>query len=118
MLVVAQAEMSRNVQQYSKDIYLRATEAQQCQIQSTIVLPLFDSPARNHTVGVLEVVQTAADMPFACVISTLNTILQVSMHLSFFTRHADVQLVSLLRLKLFSVLAYLSISTHHHSVTG
>lgn len=69
--------MSQNVQQYSKDIYLRASEAQQCQIQSTIVLPLFDSNARKHSIGVLEVVQTAKDMPFAYVIATLDAILQV-----------------------------------------
>lgn len=74
--------MSRNVQQYSKEVYLRASEAQQCQIRSTIVLPLFDSPARGHAVGVLEVVQTSNDMPFAYVISTLDTILRVSSHSS------------------------------------
>ena len=74
---VQQAEMSQNVQQYSKDVYLRASEAQQCQIQSTIVLPLFDSHERKASVGVLEVVQTAKDMPFAYVISTLNEILMV-----------------------------------------
>ena len=76
--------MSQNVQQYSKEVYLRASEAQQCQIQSTIVLPLFDSHVRKHSIGVLEVVQTANDMPFAYVISTLDAILQVcsSQHLS------------------------------------
>lgn len=69
--------MSQNVQQYGKDVYLRASEAQQCQIQSTIVLPLFDSQLRRQSIGVMEVVQTASDMPFGYVMSTLDEVLKV-----------------------------------------
>ena len=36
-----QPEMSRNVQKYSKEIYLRAAEAEQCKVHCTLVLPLF-----------------------------------------------------------------------------
>ncbi|KAK9809776.1 hypothetical protein WJX73_005055 [Symbiochloris irregularis] len=76
VFATGQAEMSQNVQQYGKDVYLRASEAQQCQIQSTIVLPLFDSSTRKCCIGVIEVVQTAKDMPFRYVISTFEQILQ------------------------------------------
>ena len=36
-----QPEMCCNVQQYSKSAYLRKAEAEQCQVQSTLLLPLF-----------------------------------------------------------------------------
>ncbi|BDA47049.1 probable protein NLP5 at N-terminal half [Coccomyxa sp. Obi] len=64
-------EMSRNVQKYSKDVYLRASEAQQCRVHSTIVLPLFTTAERKASLGVVEVVQTRQDMSFAEIISAL-----------------------------------------------
>lgn len=75
--VRAQPEMSRNVQKYSKDVYLRASEAQQCRVHSTIVLPLFTTAERNASLGVVEVVQTRQDMSFAEIVSALARSLEV-----------------------------------------
>ncbi len=73
----AQPEMSRNVQKYSKDVYLRASEAQQCRVHSTIVLPLFTTAERKASLGVVEVVQTRQDMSFAEIVSALARSLEV-----------------------------------------
>ena len=67
----AQPEMSRNVQKYSKDVYLRASEAAQCRVHSTVVLPLFTAPDRRRSLGVVEVVQTQQDMSFSEIVATL-----------------------------------------------
>ena len=40
-MVFMQPEMTRNVQQQSKDVYLRAQEALHCRVHSTLVLPLY-----------------------------------------------------------------------------
>lgn len=69
--------MSQNVQQYSKSVYLRASEAQQCKVQSTLVVPLFDGNDRHQPCGVLEVVQAVQDMRFDNVMQTLASVLQV-----------------------------------------
>ena len=63
--------MSRNVQKYSKEVYLRASEAQQCRVHSTVVLPLFTSADRTSSLGVVEVVQTQQDMSFSDIVATL-----------------------------------------------
>lgn len=73
----AQPEMSRNVQKYGKDVYLRASEAQQCRVHSTLVIPLFADAARSAAVGALEVVQTCDDMPFSAVVKALAAVLEV-----------------------------------------
>ena len=73
----AQPEMSRNVQKYSKDVYLRASEAQQCRVHSTVVLPLFTSADRKSSLGVVEVVQTQQDMSFSDIVATLAQSLEV-----------------------------------------
>lgn len=65
------------MQQYSKSAYLRKAEAEQCQVQSTLLLPLFISPRRSGCVGVLEVVQTSEDMAFADVAMLLAAALEV-----------------------------------------
>ena len=68
--------MSCNVQKYAEGLYLRSAEAAQCQVHSTLLLPLFVAPPGGGSsgvgtapgagcVGVIEVVQTAEDMPFA-----------------------------------------------------
>ncbi|KAK9840618.1 hypothetical protein WJX81_004617 [Elliptochloris bilobata] len=69
-------EMSRNVQKYGKDVYLRASEAQQCRVHSTLVIPLFADAERSSAVGALEVVQTCDDMPFAAVVKALSSVLE------------------------------------------
>lgn len=75
-----QPEMSQNVQQYSKSVYLRASEAQQCKVQSTLVVPLFDGDDRHQPCGVLEVVQAVQDMRFDNVMQTLASVLQVRLN--------------------------------------
>lgn len=72
-----QPEMARNVQKYSTAVYLRAADAQQCRIHSTLVIPLFASAARQQPMGVLEVVQTVEDMHFSSVVEILDGVLQV-----------------------------------------
>ena len=69
--------MSSNVQKYSTAVYLRAAEAQQCRVHSTLVIPLFITPEKQQAVGVLEVVQTVEDMHFTYVVETLTTVLEV-----------------------------------------
>ena len=73
-----QPEMSSNVQHHPKEVYLRNSEAVQCRVQSTILVPIFLDALRETIVGALEVVQTAEDMPFSFVISSLAQILPVS----------------------------------------
>lgn len=72
-----QPEMCCNVQRYSKAAYLRKAEAEQCQVQSTLLLPLFINAQRSGCVGVLEVVQTSEDMAFIDVAKLLATSLEV-----------------------------------------
>ena len=55
-------ELSCNVQQYSRDRYLRLAEAEQCNVQSSLLLPIFIM--HDRCVAVLEAVQTSADMDF------------------------------------------------------
>ena len=73
-----QPEMSRNVQKYSKEVYLRASEAQQCRVHSTVVLPLFTAGDRGTSLGIIEVVQTRQDMSFADIVTHLAQALEVS----------------------------------------
>lgn len=73
-----QPEMSRNVQKYSKEVYLRASEAQQCRVHSTVVLPLFTTGDRGTSLGIIEVVQTRQDMSFADIVTHLAKALEVT----------------------------------------
>ena len=69
--------MSSNVQHQSKEVYLRTTEAAQCQAQSTIILPVFLDAKRAVVVAALEVVQTAEDLPFPFILASFAEILPV-----------------------------------------
>ena len=71
------------MQKYGKDVYLRASEAQQCRVHSTLVIPLFADAARAAAVGALEVVQTCDDMPFSAVVKALAAVLEVCSTLGF-----------------------------------
>ena len=73
-----QPEMSRNVQKYSKEVYLRASEAQQCRVHSTVVLPLFTAGDRGTSLGIIEVVQTRQDMSFEDIVIHLAQALEVT----------------------------------------
>ena len=75
-----QPEMSRNVQKYSKEVYLRASEAQQCRVHSAVVLPLFTAGDRGTSLGIIEVVQTRQDMSFADIVTHLAQALEVRPH--------------------------------------
>ncbi len=73
----AQPETSCNVQKYDREIYARSSEAVHCRIHSVLILPLFMEAACRTAVGVLEVVQTVQDMPFARLARTLSAVLRV-----------------------------------------
>ena len=75
--VCAQPETSCNVQKYDREIYARSSEAVHCRIHSVLILPLFMEAACRTAVGVLEVVQTVQDMPFARLARTLSAVLRV-----------------------------------------
>ena len=75
--VPPQPEYMRNVQQSSKEVFLRTAEASQCRVHSVLVLPLFADAGRRGSLGVLELVTTAEDMPFDSIVSTVGSILQV-----------------------------------------
>ena len=65
------------MQKYSKEVYLRASEAQQCRVHSTVVLPLFTTAERKSSLGVVEVVQTRQDMSLAEIVGNLARSLEV-----------------------------------------
>ncbi|KAL0025404.1 hypothetical protein WJX79_005257 [Trebouxia sp. C0005] len=71
-----QPEMTRNVQQQSKDVYLRAQEALHCRVHSTLVLPLYRHPDRGQVAGILEVIQTSEDMVFSDLVEILSQVLE------------------------------------------
>nr|BBA57679.1 nitrate assimilation regulatory protein [Parachlorella kessleri] len=72
----SEPELTCNVQKYSKTAYLRKAEAEQCQVQSTLLLPVFLSSQRHGCVGVLEVVQTSEDMRFMEVAALIANVLE------------------------------------------
>lgn len=80
-----QPEMACNVQHYPQGAYLRRAEAEQCQVQSSMLLPIFTEPptTRNNntkrpsTVAVLEVVQTSEDMQFMVMAQLISHVLEV-----------------------------------------
>lgn len=75
--MLLQPELTCNVQKYSKTAYLRKAEAEQCQVQSTLLIPVFLSPERHGCVAVLEVVQTSEDMHFTQVADLVAKMLEV-----------------------------------------
>jgi RWP-RK domain len=74
-------ELACNVQQYSRQSYLRRAEAEQCRVQSSMLLPVFSIPPDSNkftasvALGVVEVVQTSDDMDFLPVARLLGTVL-------------------------------------------
>jgi hypothetical protein len=76
-------ELACNVQQYSRESYLRRAEAEQCRVQSSMLLPVFSIPPNSKdastsssvALGVVEVVQTSDDMDFLPVARLLGTVL-------------------------------------------
>jgi hypothetical protein len=86
--ISGEPELACNVQEYPREAYLRRAEAEQCRIQSSMLLPVFDlngtasSPKSlpdNHVraaVGVIEIVQTSDDMAFLPVAHILGRVLR------------------------------------------
>lgn len=72
-----QPEMSNNVQQYDKKVYLRVSEAQRCRVHSTMVVPLFSPDMMHKPVAVFELVQSGKDCPFSMIMSHLQKCLEV-----------------------------------------
>ena len=72
-------ELACNVQQYPREAYLRRAEAEQCRVQSSMLLPVFLVPRttepRPSAVGVVEIVQTSSDMAFLPMAHLLGAIL-------------------------------------------
>ncbi|KAG7671142.1 hypothetical protein Ndes2526B_g02403 [Nannochloris sp. 'desiccata'] len=73
-------ELACNVQQYSRESYLRRAEAEQCRVQSSMLLPVFSIPPGKNShatvaLGVVEVVQTSDDMDFLPVACLLGNVL-------------------------------------------
>lgn len=85
-----EAELACNVQEYPREAYLRRAEAEQCRIQSSMMLPIFslesdstrDAPIRSSrlhaSIAVVEVVQTSDDMAFMPVAELLRKVLHRS----------------------------------------
>jgi nucleolar complex protein 2 len=83
--------MCNDVQRYDRHVYLRASEAQRCRVNSTLVMPVFDDegPAAaaaragagvaraRRPVAVFEVVQSERDVEFPEMMATLKACLQV-----------------------------------------
>ena len=77
VFTTGQPEMSHNVQQYDKQHFLRVDEAQRCRVHSAMFMPLYTLPHGQRPVGVFEVVQTEADVPFPMLMLLLKRCLQV-----------------------------------------
>ena len=73
----AQPEMSNNVQQYDKKVYLRVSEAQRCRVHSTLVVPLYSTDMTHKPVAIFELVQSDKDCPFPMIMANLQRSLEV-----------------------------------------
>lgn len=73
-----QPEFLSDVQKCSKAVYMRTTEAAQCNVRSVLLLPLFGDPQRRTTIGVVEVAQSTDKMPFDNVVTALSVALKAS----------------------------------------
>jgi hypothetical protein len=71
-----QPEAHEDVQLLDPAAYRRALEAAQCGIRATLLLPVFESPARSSCMAVLEVVQTQG-MQFELLALALSAVLEV-----------------------------------------
>ena len=72
-----QPEFSHNVQTYDKSVYLRVQDAQRCRIHSTMLLPLYMTPQRDHPFAVFEVCQSEKNVMFPSLIDLLQRCLEV-----------------------------------------
>lgn len=93
-----QPEMSRDVQKYDKQVYLRVSEAQRCRVNTTVVVPIFSpETVAQKPVAVFELVQSVTACAFPLVMSWLQRSLKVradarAMHPS--RMHASQSLMS------------------------
>ena len=88
VFLTGEPELACNVRHYPQDAYLRRAEAEQCQVQSSMLLPVFAAPpggspepgnagGGGRVLGVVEVVQTSDDMKFLPMVQALGQVLQV-----------------------------------------
>jgi hypothetical protein len=71
-----QPEMSNDLQQSDKRLYLRATEAQRCRVNATLLVPIFDPALSRKPVAVFELSQNDKNCPFNDMIHNLDRCLQ------------------------------------------
>lgn len=74
--------MSRDVQRYNRNVYLRVSEAQRCRVHSTLVVPVFMQHEPQSPAAILELVQNDKDCVFPEIMSSLSQCLEVSMHIT------------------------------------
>jgi hypothetical protein len=78
MQLSLQPEMTNNVQQYDKKVYLRVSEAQRCRVHSTLVVPLYSMELTHKPVAIFELVQSDKECPFSAIMAYLQKCLEVS----------------------------------------
>lgn len=76
-LLLLQPEFSHNVQTYSKSVYLRVSDAQRCRVHSTMLLPMYMDPQRDHPFAVFEVCQTEKNVLFPSLVDLFQRCLEV-----------------------------------------
>ncbi|CAL8467791.1 g7329 [Coccomyxa elongata] len=69
-------EFSHNVQTYNKSVYLRVSDAQRCRVHSTMLLPMYMDPQRDHPFGVFEVCQTEKNVLFPSLVDLFQRCLE------------------------------------------
>ncbi|GAX79766.1 hypothetical protein CEUSTIGMA_g7207.t1, partial [Chlamydomonas eustigma] len=69
-------EMSNDVTQYDKQVYLRVSEAQRCRVHSTLVVPLYSSDMLHKPIAIFELVQSDKDLSFPAVMTHLQRCLK------------------------------------------
>lgn len=65
-------EMSHSVQTYDQNVYLRAAEAQRCQLHATLFMPVYGTKERDTCLGVVEVIQTEQNVLFPVLMGWLQ----------------------------------------------
>lgn len=81
-VIALQPEFSHNVQTYEQSVYLRVQDAQRCRIHSTMLLPLYMTPQRDHPFAVFEVCQSEKNVMFPSLVDLLQRCLEVSFALA------------------------------------
>ena len=76
VLVTSVPELACNVQDYPEELYFRKQVAQQCRVQSTMILPIIESKG-DEILGVIECVQTTNDMNFEAVSDMLRDVMEL-----------------------------------------